>query len=167
MGGWSMGRGPAPFEGHDNYGLRMAQRPFPRLEGGLVGEPDIFSLGNWQRFPGIQTEEPYMFSRDCSGSQGHAAVPIPGTEVESGLHAAFPRTILEQPDPRIRGRVLALGRFISELRDSFYLFHSLEGPSTEAAQATSVALEEAFLFSRPLLSAIVFDWYPATHPPTP
>ena len=102
-----------------------------------------------------------MFTTDCGDSEGNAAVPIPGTDVGSGLIAAFPRAVREYRDPRIRGRVLALGRFISELRDSFYLFLGLDGPSPEAAAASS-ALVSAFTFSQPLLEAIVFDWYPAT-----
>jgi hypothetical protein len=129
-----------------------------------VGEPDVLTLGDWQLHPGIQIEEPNMFSTDCSGLEGHAAVPIPGTDVETGLYSAFPRDVLETRDLRIRGRVLALGRFISELRDGFHLFHSIAGASPAAAAAGAAALQEAFAFSQPLLAAVVFNWYPAAIP---
>ena len=50
--------------------------------------------------------------------------------------------------------MLALGRFIIELQDSFYHFLGMDGPSPEAATASS-ALVSAFTFSQPLLEAIV------------
>ena len=49
---------------------------------------------------------------------------------------------------------MALGRFIIELQDSFYHFLGMDGPSPEAATASS-ALVSAFTFSQPLLEAIV------------
>ena len=77
MGRRSRAPGPSPSQ-PDAYGARKDGRPYPRFDGGGVGEADDLTLGDWRRLPGIHVQEPHMFTTDYGDSEGNAAVLISG-----------------------------------------------------------------------------------------